>query len=95
MAQTTTTTTTRETKEEMFSRVRARIAERRVKAEANKDPNVLRSPVICVLGHVDTGKTKMLDTVSSPSISPSPPIISHLLSIRFAAHTYKMEKPAV
>lgn len=41
---------------------------RRVRAEANRSTDKLRSPVICVLGHVDTGKTKILDKVSCLSV---------------------------
>ena len=37
---------------------------RKDKNEANRSTDVLRAPVVCVLGHVDTGKTKILDKVS-------------------------------
>lgn len=43
--------------------VEERIEKRKVQAELNRNTDHLRSPVICVLGHVDTGKTKILDKV--------------------------------
>lgn len=52
---------------------------RREAAEAKRTTAVLRSPVICVLGHVDTGKTKMLDTVSFANF------ISRSLSAKLAS----------
>ena len=42
-------------------RARERIMKRKEEAEKNRSTDVLRAPVICVLGHVDTGKTKILD----------------------------------
>ncbi|KAI6188617.1 Eukaryotic translation initiation factor 5B [Aphelenchoides besseyi] len=48
--------------------VRARLKKRREEAEAKRTTDNLRSPVICVLGHVDTGKTKMLDTIRRTNV---------------------------
>uniref|UniRef100_A0A914QHM2 Eukaryotic translation initiation factor 5B n=1 Tax=Panagrolaimus davidi TaxID=227884 RepID=A0A914QHM2_9BILA len=54
--------------ENVEERVRSRIAKRRADALAAKSDDVLRSPVLCVLGHVDTGKTKMLDTIRRTNV---------------------------
>ena len=48
--------------------VRDRIVARKVRADHTKDPNVLRAPILCVLGHVDTGKTTILDKLRRTNV---------------------------
>jgi len=50
------------------ARAIARIKTRKEDAEKNRTTDVLRAGVVCVLGHVDTGKTKILDKLRRTNV---------------------------
>ncbi|KAG7207950.1 hypothetical protein KM043_009536 [Ampulex compressa] len=49
-------------------RAKERIQIRRMEAEKKKSVDNLRAAVVCVLGHVDTGKTKILDKLRRTNV---------------------------
>lgn len=57
--------------EERRLRAERRILKRQADAEKNRTTDKLRAAVVCVLGHVDTGKTKILDKLRRTNVQDS------------------------
>lgn len=54
--------------EKMRERAELRIRKREAEAETKRTTDDLRAAVVCVLGHVDTGKTKILDKLRRTNV---------------------------
>lgn len=54
--------------EKMRERAELRIRKREAEAETKRTSENLRAAVVCVLGHVDTGKTKILDKLRRTNV---------------------------
>lgn len=57
--------------EERRLRAERRIIKRKTDAESTRNAEDLRAAVVCVLGHVDTGKTKILDKLRRTHVQDS------------------------